>query len=274
MRRAARLLIRRVGFALLGPSRLFERLSRSLTCATFTSEELASLQVSEWEAFGEQGAFSGLQLFAWETDLFANHIRPNDRILVVGAGAGRDVLPFLEAGHEVTALDITPQALRSLGEKARQRNREVALIHASIDEAELPSANFDVILFSWFCFSYLIGTRKRRAALDRALLGLRPKGRILISYQVRADSDATHIRPSVFGRWVARLLGGVEPERGDAFNVSGSASKPGVFLSHSFAPSEIVNEVEAAGLIVVDHKQATSAVGVLVLAGAPLIAEA
>jgi SAM-dependent methyltransferase len=267
MRRAARLGIRRLGFGILRISRFFEGAGRGLAYASFTPAELSALQESEWEAFGQHGPPEDLQLFVWEVELFTRHIRKQEKILVVGAGTGRDVFPLVEEGHEVTALDIAPRALSTLSEKAKALGRPVATIHASVAEAALPPSAFDVVLFSWFCFGYLRGARERRAALERCVAALRPGGRILISYQPREASDIPPFRALKLGRLVSRWIGGAEPEPGDAVNVTGSASRPSVFFSHRFAPGDIETEARAAGLEKVFQGEPASGVGVIVLAG-------
>ncbi len=184
---------------------------------------------------------------------------------MAGAGTGRDVLPLLEAGHEVTALDITPRALEFLVGRALARGLKVKTLQASIVDATLPARALDVVLFSWFCFGYLRGAAERGRALALTLPALRPGGRILLSYPTRRDSDPAAARPSMLGRGVARLLGGIEPERGDQFVVSGTAREPGVFFSHSFAPHEIEEDADRAGLTVVFHDQPTGGTGIVAL---------
>jgi len=267
MRRAARFVVRALAFALLRISRVLERLGRGLAVASLTRSEIEGLSVEEWEAFGRD---SPVELpFPWEADLFAGHIRTGDSILVVGAGGGRDVLPLLARGHAVTALDIAPLALRALSERALARGFTVATLHASITEAELPREAFDVVLFSWFCFSYLHGHAERCAALDRSQAALRPAGRILISYPFRGDSRPPAAPASWIARVAARLLGGMETEPGDDYIVSGTTLKPGVFFTHPFKPRDIEDEVKGLGFPVVFHDQSASGVGVLVLERRP-----
>jgi len=263
MRRAARFVVRALAFALLRISRVLERTGRGLAVASFTRSEIDGLGIAEWEAFGRDSPVD--QPFAWEADLFARYIRPGDSILLVGAGGGRDLFPLLDKGHAVTALDIAPLALRALSERALLRGFTVATIHASISEAELPREAFDVVLFSWFCFSYLHGPAERRAALARSQEALRPTGRILVSYPFRGESQPPAAPASWIARVAARLLGGMEIEPGDDYIVSGTIRRPGVFFTHPFKPRDIEEEVKGLGFPVVFHDQSAGGVGVLVL---------
>lgn len=254
-----------MAFGLLRVARVLERASRGLAAATFTRAELDDLAVREWEDFGKRGPIVGDETFSWEDEFFRNHIRPGDSILVAGAGTGRDVIPLLEAGHEVVALDITPQALEVLAERARKGGFRVVTMKVSIAEASLPPRAYDVILFSWFCFGYLRGAEDRGRALAGSEAALRPGGRILISYPTRRDTDPSSAPPSGLARRAARLLGGVEPERGDQFVVSGTAREPAVFFSHAFTPEEVEADADRAGLAVVFHAQPTGGTGVAAL---------
>jgi SAM-dependent methyltransferase len=265
MRRAARLWFRRLGLLAARLGGFVARAAQRLTYATFTPAEMSALQVKEWEDFGEAGSVSSHRLFEWEEALFARHVRPKDRLLVVGAGTGRDVLPFLEQGHAVTALDIAPRALGALGEAARARGYEVTLLEGSVDEVELPPSAFDAVVFSWFCFGYLRGTQERRAALDRCRASLREGGRILVSYQLRPAPRDISARASALERGLARVLGGAALEAGDEFSMSGTAANPSVFFAHVFAPGQIEEDALSAGLEVVYRDQPAKGVGVLVL---------
>jgi 2-polyprenyl-3-methyl-5-hydroxy-6-metoxy-1,4-benzoquinol methylase len=259
MRHAARFLVRRLAFALMRVFGFFERRSRSLAFATFSRPEIAALGVAEWESFGESDFIGHQGSFSWEKSFFAAHIHEGDRLLVVGAGAGRDVLPLIEAGHHVTALDIAPQALRILSEGALARGFTVKTIHGSITSVALPEGTFDVVLFSWFCYGYLLGAAERRSALDRSRAALRPGGRVMISYQP-VTSVVSPPFPRV-ARLVARALGGLGVCDGDHFTVSGTARNPHALFLHAFRTEEIEGEVRRAGLDLVFHDQPSKSLG-------------
>jgi 2-polyprenyl-3-methyl-5-hydroxy-6-metoxy-1,4-benzoquinol methylase len=268
MRHAARFLVRGFAFALMRVFGFLERRSRGLAFATFSGPEIAALGVAEWEAFGESDFIGHQGPFSWEKSFFADHIREGDRLLVVGAGAGRDVLPLIEAGHDVTALDIAPQALQILTERALRQGFSVKTLHGSITSTALPAAAFDVVLFSWFCYGYLLGPGERRSALDRSRAALRPGGRVLISYQPVASVVSPPFPRAA--RLVAKALGGLGVREGDHFTLSGTARNPHALFLHAFRTEEIENEVRRAGLDVVFHDQPSKSLGRLASVLRPL----
>ncbi len=61
-----------------------------------------------------------------------------DGVLDVGAGTGRVALKLAEAGHAVTALDLDPELLQTLRERARAAGVEVATITADATDFTVP----------------------------------------------------------------------------------------------------------------------------------------
>lgn len=265
MRGAARRLVRWLAYLGLRTTRRVGSFSKKLAVASLTPPEFDALAVKEWEAFGDSSTNEDL-LFPWETEFFAAHIRPGDTILVAGAGAGRDVLPLIASGHDVTALDMTPRALETLKTRAGKRSLKVQTIVASIVTAPLPRSSFDVVLFSWFMYSYVRSREERVTSLRRAAAALRPQGRLLLSYVVRQHPGTTAGRFSIsFSRLVARVVGGIEPNPGDHMEFTGTARDPRAFYSHAFTREEIESEARDAGLRIIEHGEVPPSVGKIAL---------
>jgi SAM-dependent methyltransferase len=262
-----RRLVRGIAFLIVRISRRLESFAKTLAIATFTPKELDALGVVEWEEFGVGGPITGAELFAWERVFFGAHIRPGDAMLVVGAGSGRDVLPFLAAGHDMTALDITPKALSALVARASAAGHRVATIEASIVDARLEAARYDVVSFSWFSYSYLRTRPERIEALRRAAFSLKPGGRILLSYPP-AEANLTAAR-APRGTSLAALLGGTRMEPGDHYSLSGDADRPNVFFAHFFAEGEVEGEAREARLHATFAAQPTYGICVMVLEPIP-----
>jgi ubiquinone/menaquinone biosynthesis C-methylase UbiE len=74
-------------------------------------------------------------------------VKPNSRILEVGAGTGRYSFYFTEQGHRVTALDITPKHVNLMKEKARNKDLDISIVLGNAKElSEFKDDSYDVVL--------------------------------------------------------------------------------------------------------------------------------
>src|SRR4051812_50230317 len=67
-------------------------------------------------------------------------------VLDVGAGTGRVALDLARAGRPVTALDVDPELLGALGERAAAAGVEIRIVQADARDFSLPGAAFALIL--------------------------------------------------------------------------------------------------------------------------------
>lgn len=111
------------------------------------------------------------------TPVFARLIReqavPKGRLLIPGAGRGYDALAFVEAGFEVTAIDLSETACQQLREAATKRG--VTLDVRQGDFFALQAAGcFDAVLeYTFYC---AIAPEQRAAYRDQMARLLRPGG--------------------------------------------------------------------------------------------------
>jgi SAM-dependent methyltransferase len=76
-----------------------------------------------------------------------NSLSPGSMVLDIGAGDGRNTKVLLDAGHVVTALDISTTALATLQKRVREaRYRQPILVHGKVESMPLGSDQFDAIL--------------------------------------------------------------------------------------------------------------------------------
>ena len=113
------------------------------------------------------------------------------------------------------------------------------IIAARFDQAELPG-KFDAIVFSWFCYCYILGTAERTAALAKARAHLNPAGRVVISYIAAETPPPT--RATTIARAASRLTGADwRAEPNDHFYpVAGRT--PLYAFQHSFGADELQRE--------------------------------
>lgn len=99
-------------------------------------------------------------------------------ILEIGAGTGRVTIPLLKKGLGVTALDISPNMLKILREKAAAGGIAVKTVCADMRKFNL-RRKFDAIIITFRTFQHLYTVMDQLRALHRIKKHLR-KGGILI----------------------------------------------------------------------------------------------
>jgi SAM-dependent methyltransferase len=200
-------------------------------------------------------------LMEWEEKFYLRFLRSGDRVLLVGCGSGRDLLPLLEHGYECAGLDLGREAIAACRRALDCKGLKAPLFVGSVVSAEVEGM-FDTVIFSWFCFSYISGTAQRIAALRR-LKGLRrPRGRILLSY-FRNAPPLNRI-PCRLARVLSRLTrSDWTPEYGDYIEMWGSRGEPVVHFEHRFSRGEFQREAAAAGLAIAFEEEHEGVLAVL-----------
>lgn len=87
--------------------------------------------------------------------LTPDHIKPGDKVLIAGAGHGKDAIRAAEVGADVTVVDISETMLKKLeaGFQQHPGNLKVRVVHADVlkfeefDTYDLVTANFFLNVF-------------------------------------------------------------------------------------------------------------------------------
>jgi 2-polyprenyl-3-methyl-5-hydroxy-6-metoxy-1,4-benzoquinol methylase len=215
--------------------------------------DLATLRgeiTSRWSNFlpDEPSIRAGLE--TWERQFYDRFLEGRHRVLLVGAGSGRDLLAFLRAGHTVDAVELSPHTAAIARRIVAESGFDTA-IHVAAIEEWTPPGRYDAIVFSWYCYSYIPARRRRIGVLAALREHLTPHGVILISYLLRRTSTP---RGMPITAWLSRLTrSDWGPETGD--DMVGLMDQSLIQFEHYFTPEEIEAEAEAAGLRVAWHKK-------------------
>ncbi|MFF0275538.1 class I SAM-dependent methyltransferase [Streptomyces sp. NPDC004330] len=97
------------------------------------------------------------------------------RVLDVGCGEGADAVWLARRGWDVTALEVSGVALERAAGHARDAGVTVRWVHATLTDAPLPPASFDLV-----SAQYPALLRTPDAAAERALLGAVAVGGVLL----------------------------------------------------------------------------------------------
>ena len=254
---------------LLWTARWFDRaraLCVSLSAGTLGFRQLRAGIEDTWSGFvaDESEIASG-----WdpaEAAIVARFISAVDRVLVIGCGTGRDLIPLLRMGCEVVGIDPVPEIVAMARRELEKRQLQSSIVEGYFEDTAVPG-RFDVVLFSNHTYSYIPERSRRVAVLKKAADLLSPRGRILATYL----ASRAPFRPRMLRAMqaVARLTrSDWRPERGD--HLEPLDGRPGRFAyEHFFGPGELEHEAADASLIVLPHREHPHARQMLVLTRAP-----
>jgi SAM-dependent methyltransferase len=108
--------------------------------------------------------------------------RFGDPVLELGTGTGRVLLPLIEAGHEVTGLDLSPAMLQLARAKVRERvatGDRIRLVEGDMTAFDL-GRRFALALVPARAFQHLITPEGQRAALTCIHRHLVPGGHLVL----------------------------------------------------------------------------------------------
>jgi SAM-dependent methyltransferase len=228
-----------------------------LAAGTLTLAELRRGIASVWDDM--QSADAGADLMPWEERWYRRWLKPDDHILIVGCGSGRDLVALLGRGYRVDGLDVAPRAVEVARDRLRRRGLAAEVRLGSLDAVELSRA-YDVIIFSFFAYSYIPQSDVRVAVLRRGRAGLAPGGRLLVTYIAARRPPSRLLALTRFAGRLSRTDWRVEG--GDCIGPL-IGRPPSVHLEHHFTREEIEREARTAGLTIADHRNVEE--GMLVL---------
>lgn len=178
-------------------------------------------------------------LFTWEEQAIGEAFGGCRRILVLGAGGGREVLALARRGHEVTGYECNP-ALADFAAEFLPRQDCAARVHYLPRDAAPPAPDepYDGIILGWGAYMLIPGRAHRVDLLRRLRALVHPGGPILLSFFTRAG-DGPRVRVSAaVANAVRTVLRRERIERGDALSPN---------FVHYFVAKEVAAELREAG---------------------------
>ena len=98
------------------------------------------------------------------------------RVLEVGCGTGRVLVPLVRGGCRVTGIDISAHMLAHTRAKLDTEALEAELIQADMRTFDLKSRDFDLAIVAVKSFAYLLDRADQLSCLEAIHAHLRPKG--------------------------------------------------------------------------------------------------
>lgn len=186
-------------------------------------------------------------LTAWESRVVEQYKIETGRLLILGAGWGRESIALARRGLRVAGLDINHLALRKAGRLARSESLPAAFQQGTYLALPYRPASFDCVLLSCNMYSAIPGARPRQAWLRSALQVLKPDGKVVVSF-LPCDRRLSRLRAwsNRFNQWLARLPGANHDYQ------AGDICYDFHYLHEFQDRQELQDEVERAGARVIE----------------------
>jgi SAM-dependent methyltransferase len=101
-------------------------------------------------------------------------------ILELMCGTGRVLLPLVEAGHQITGVDISPAMLAIAREHLDEAGLSATLIEGDVRSVDLPAQSFSMAFVAVNSFMHLESVRDQLATLETARRALTRRGSLVI----------------------------------------------------------------------------------------------
>lgn len=181
-----------------------------------------------------------------ERHLVERNFPAGGRILVTGAGGGREVLALLDAGFDAYGLEPNARlvtagnhTLESLGHGER-----LHLMPRSAMPPGRAAERYDALVVGWTSYTLMAGSSARIAFLRTAVSHLVADAPVLLSTWVRDERDAQAKHVALVAAKIRRVRRSREVEEGDGLAPN---------FVHRFTGEELGREIAAAGLTAVDQ---------------------
>lgn len=177
-------------------------------------------------------------LFGWEKGCLERYFSGRRRILVIGAGGGREVIALFKYGYDVDGYECNPSLVKFANELLMEENLPACIHLIDRDRAPTPQKQYDGVIIGWGAYMLIQGRQRRIAFLRQLRENVISDSPMLISFFHRRK-NSLHFRliPAVGNifRWFS---GRENIELGDDMVPE---------YVHYFTEQEIASEVRQAG---------------------------
>lgn len=167
------------------------------------------------------------------------------RLLDLYCGHGREAEIFARAGYAVTAVDAQTEVVARARRYAERAAFEASFVAADVEHWTPPAVDWHVLYTSLWMYSTIPDRAARLAWLARLASWLDDGGLLVLSVTPRPPGRGAAVRHAIarFTAWLS--LNDRRPELGDRFETW--------LFWHDFTRSEVLEEIDAAGLSLVDE---------------------
>ena len=186
-------------------------------------------------------------LHDWEAAAIEQHFPAGSRVIVTGAGGGREVLPLLERGFDAIGYEPNPTLVTAGSDLLERRGYPGRLLISGRDGFPV-AEQFGAVLVGWGSYTLIAGRQHRIEFLRGARACLRDGAPIMLSFFELSSARAAYLARVAKVANAVRRLRRMEPvEFGDALRPN---------RVHYFTRDEVASELDAAGFQMTEYESA------------------
>jgi len=178
-------------------------------------------------------------------DLLREAVPAGGSILVAGAGAGGEVIRFVNQGYRVTGVDYLEDMIRAAERNAKAAGVDAKFVRGDMGDLDLPGRKFDCAYVTPLVYSFVPGRARRVQTLQRLGTHLVEGGTVIFSaYLIPSLTRLLQVCLA----WARQTVLGRSRGFGDWFTwflrPDGTLGKS---FTHMFAASSVLSEAREAG---------------------------
>ena len=171
---------------------------------------------------------------------------PPGRLLDIGCGCGREALSLSINGHQITAIDISPEQIALAHDLARRSNVNIDFYVTNGKHLAFPTNHFAYITIWGQVLGNIPGGDNRLSLLRQCYRVMKTKGKLSISVHNRSVCETISMRKGLILQ-----AKDIELEDGD-FIQKGNSDSSTVCYWHYFKRNELVDLIQKAGFRIIE----------------------
>jgi hypothetical protein len=183
-------------------------------------------------------------LWGWEQKVLTDYFAGCKRLLLIGAGGGREVLALLRLGYDVDGFESHPDLVPAASELLQAEGYDSAVHLVPRDEAPNTGAIYDGIIVGWGMYMLVQGRERRINLLRQLRVQIRSRGPILISFYYRTTTPRIYKVAALIANLIRRVLRRPPVEVGDWLQPE---------YVHFFTQDEITSELSEGRFRTIHH---------------------
>lgn len=177
-------------------------------------------------------------LLPWESVMIAAHFQNCRRLLLVGAGGGREMVALTRLGYEVHGFECNSELVRAANALLASEGLTASVQVAPPDTCPTFQGTYDGLIVGWGAYMLIQGRDNRIALLRKMRAQVRAEAPLLVSFFFRSPDARRFFVTKAIGNALRRLRQREKIELGDALEPE---------YVHYFTQNEISGELREAG---------------------------